>query len=45
LQYGLQEDCIEDSYKDINFGFMIGGDGLIFEGRGFDERGEHTLSK
>jgi N-acetylmuramoyl-L-alanine amidase len=31
-----------DDFTDIPFGFIIGGDGFVFEGRGFDIQGEHT---
>lgn len=45
LQNGIQKNCQADGFGDINFGFMIGGDGQIFEGRGFDAVGGHTYGK
>lgn len=35
-------DPIND-YDDIQFVFVIGGDGIVHEGRSFDVRGEHLL--
>lgn len=33
-----------NSLDDIRYNFLIGGDGSIFEGRGFNEIGQHTLN-
>lgn len=50
-----KEECIEfmqsiqrnhqqaQSFNDIYCNFFIGGDGLVFEGRGWTIRGEHTI--
>ncbi|KAH9518935.1 Peptidoglycan-recognition protein SC2 [Bulinus truncatus] len=31
-------------YSDIGYSFMIGGNGEVFEGRGWDHLGAHTLN-
>lgn len=31
-------------YSDIGYSFMIGGNGEVFEGRGWDRTGGHTLN-
>ncbi|XP_070490144.1 peptidoglycan recognition protein 3-like [Chironomus tepperi] len=38
----LQTKAFGNNLNDIPFGFIIGGDGLIFEGRGWDYIGQHT---
>ena len=32
-----------EKYCDIAYSFLIGGDGKVYEGRGWDEIGAHTL--
>lgn len=40
----MQATNQKTDYNDIYCNFFIGGDGLIFEGRGWTVRGEHTVS-
>lgn len=30
-------------FADIPYNFLVGGDGFVFEGRGFDIMGAHTF--
>ncbi len=30
-------------YCDIGYNFLIGGDGNVYEGRGWDRQGSHTI--
>ncbi|KAG5677254.1 hypothetical protein PVAND_007026 [Polypedilum vanderplanki] len=38
----IQKNAFNGNLNDIGYAFIIGGDGLIFEGRGWDLLGEHT---
>lgn len=38
----MQRHHLEQTFNDIHCNFFIGGDGLVFEGRGWKVRGEHT---
>ena len=31
-----------EGWDDIGYSFLIGGDGLIYEGRGWNKKGAHT---
>lgn len=31
-----------ENFDDIGYNFMIGGDGAVYEGRGWDSQGAHT---
>lgn len=33
------------NWDDIGYNFLIGGDGAVYEGRGWLQQGAHTLSK
>lgn len=30
------------SWDDIGYNFLVGGDGSVYEGRGWDKQGAHT---
>ena len=32
-------------FSDIGYNFLIGGNGDVYEGRGWDKQGAHTKSK
>lgn len=32
-------------WDDIGYNFMIGGDGAVYEGRGWDSQGAHTKGR
>ncbi|KAG5676715.1 hypothetical protein PVAND_006528 [Polypedilum vanderplanki] len=38
----IQNKSFEDGLIDFKYGFIIGNNGLVFEGRGWDVIGEHT---
>ncbi|CAG0892410.1 unnamed protein product [Cyprideis torosa] len=41
---GIQTDHMTNrNFTDIGYNFLIGGDGVLYEGRGFDRRGEHAV--
>ena len=33
---------VSQGYDDIGYSFLIGGDGAIYEGRGWGKKGSHT---
>lgn len=33
------------NWDDIGYNFMVGGDGDVYEGRGWDKQGAHTKGK
>ena len=37
--------CKTSDFDDIKFNFIIGGNGVIFEGRGWNSIGEHSSGK
>lgn len=38
----IQAEHTASNHKDIGFNFLIGGNGVVFEGRGWDVAGLHT---
>lgn len=38
----IQSEHTATNHKDIGFNFLIGGNGVVFEGRGWDVAGLHT---
>ena len=38
----MQKHFTLKGYADIGYSFLIGGDGLIYEGRGWNKKGDHT---
>ncbi|XP_070500515.1 peptidoglycan recognition protein 3-like [Chironomus tepperi] len=38
----MQSDAFSRSYDDTSYNFFVGADGLVFEGRGWDNVGAHT---
>ena len=34
----------DQGWNDIGYSFLIGGDGLMYEGRGWNIQGAHTLN-
>lgn len=40
----LQKNDLKLNMEDIRYNFLVGGDGSIFEGRGFNGIGNHTPS-
>lgn len=40
---GIQTFDLKNNMCDISYNFVIGGDGYIYEGRGWGKRGDHTF--
>ncbi|KAK2156280.1 hypothetical protein LSH36_217g05108 [Paralvinella palmiformis] len=41
----MQDADLEEGKDDIKYNFLIGQDGVIYEGRGWDVTGQHTVGK